>query len=141
MEKKKTDTLPMGGDASEALTALRELRRTVRRMMATYRGNDLALAYDLISDAAAELTEKALIAAKKHGVKVSVDLNFRKKLWSSEKAQKVMTNLMKYVDVCIGNEEDAELCLGFKPDADVEGGKTDAEGRLQIHQDIRQRAQ
>ena len=32
------------------------------------------------------------------------------------------------MDVCIGNEEDAELCLGFKPDADVEGGKTDAEG-------------
>jgi 2-dehydro-3-deoxygluconokinase len=58
-----------------------------------------------VSDAAAELTEKALIAAKKHGVKVSVDLNFRKKLWSSEKAQKVMTNLMKYVDVCIGNED------------------------------------
>ena len=40
-----------------------------------------------ISDAAAELTEKALIAAKKHGVKVSVDLNFRKKLWTSDKAQ------------------------------------------------------
>ena len=31
-------------------------------------------------------------------------------------------------DVCIGNEEDAELCLGFKPDADVEGGETNAEG-------------
>ena len=81
-----------------------------------------------ISDSAAALTEKALIAAKKHGVKVSVDLNFRKKLWSSEKAQKVMTGLMKYVDVCIGNEEDAELCLGFKPEADVEGGETNAEG-------------
>ena len=39
-----------------------------------------------------------------------------------------MKPLMKYVDVCIGNEEDAQLCLGFKPDADVEGGKTDAEG-------------
>ena len=35
---------------------------------------------------------------------------------------------MKYVDVCIGNEEDAELCLGFKPDADVEAGSTDAAG-------------
>lgn len=68
-----------------------------------------------ISDAAAELTEKALIAAKRHGVKVSVDLNFRKKLWTSEKAQRVMTHLMKYVDVCIGNEEDADLVLGFKP--------------------------
>ena len=89
-----------------------------------------------VSDAAAELTEKALIAAKKHGVKVSVDLNFRKKLWSSEKAQKVMTNLMKYVDVCIGNEEDAELCLGFKPDADVEAGHTDAEGYKGIFQQM-----
>ena len=39
-----------------------------------------------------------------------------------------MRPLMQYVDVCIGNEEDAELCLGFKPDADVEGGKTDAAG-------------
>ena len=39
-----------------------------------------------------------------------------------------MRPLMKYVDVCIGNEEDAELCLGFKPEADVTGGKTDAEG-------------
>ena len=45
-----------------------------------------------------------------------------------EKAQKVMTNLMKYVDVCIGNEEDAELCLGFKPEANVEAGETNAEG-------------
>ena len=62
-----------------------------------------------ISDSAAVLTEEALKAAKKHGVKVSVDLNFRKKLWSSEKAQKVMKNLMQYVDVCIGNEEDASL--------------------------------
>ena len=68
-----------------------------------------------VSDAAAELTETALKAAKKAGVKVSCDLNFRKKLWSSEKAQKVMTNLMQYVDVCIGNEEDAEKVLGFKP--------------------------
>ena len=80
-----------------------------------------------LSDSAAELTEKALIAAKSHGVKVSVDLNFRKKLWSSEKAQKVMKNLMKYVDVCIGNEEDAELVLGYKP------GKTDVtSGELEL---------
>ena len=39
-----------------------------------------------------------------------------------------MKPLMQYVDVCIGNEEDAELCLGFKPDADVEAGNTDADG-------------
>lgn len=81
-----------------------------------------------ISDKAAELTKLACEAAKRHGVTVSVDLNFRKKLWTSEKAISVMRPLMQYVDVCIGNEEDAQLCLGFKPDADVEGGKTDAEG-------------
>ncbi|MDR1832663.1 MAG: sugar kinase [Fusobacteriaceae bacterium] len=81
-----------------------------------------------ISDKASELTKLACIAAKKHGVTVSVDLNFRKKLWSKEKAQSVMRPLMEYVDVCIGNEEDAELCLGFKPDADITKGKTGAEG-------------
>ena len=90
-----------------------------------------------VSDAAAELTEKALIAAKKHGVKVSVDLNFRKKLWSSEKAQKVMTNLMKYVDVCIGNEEDAELVLGFKPgDTDVTSGELELAGYKSIFEQM-----
>lgn len=81
-----------------------------------------------ISDKSAECLRLACIAAKKHGVTVSCDLNFRKKLWTSEKAQSVMRPLMQYVDVCIGNEEDAELCLGFKPEADVEGGTTDAEG-------------
>ena len=81
-----------------------------------------------ISDASAECLRQACIAAKRHGVTVSCDLNFRKKLWTSEKAISVMRPLMQYVDVCIGNEEDAELCLGFKPDADVEGGKTDAAG-------------
>ena len=85
-----------------------------------------------ISDKAAELTRLACEAAKRHGVPVSVDLNFRKKLWSKEKAQSIMRPLMQYVDICIGNEEDAELCLGFKPDADVEGGKTDAEGYKEI---------
>ena len=82
----------------------------------------------IYDDKAAELTKLACEAAKRHGVTVSVDLNFRKKLWTKEKAQSIMRPLMQYVDVCIGNEEDAELCLGFKPDADVEGGKTDAEG-------------
>ncbi len=85
-----------------------------------------------VSDKAAELTRLACEAAKRHGVTVSVDLNFRKKLWTSEKAISVMRPLMKYVDVCIGNEEDAQLCLGFKPDADVEGGKTDASGYYNI---------
>ena len=82
-----------------------------------------------VSDKAAELTKIACIAAKKAGVTVSCDLNFRKKLWTSEKAQKVMTDLMQYVDVCIGNEEDAEKVLGFKAKAtDVTKGELNLAG-------------
>lgn len=81
-----------------------------------------------LSAGVARLTELALQAAQRHGVTVSVDLNYRKKLWTPEEAQRVMRPLMAYVDVCIGNEEDAALCLGFRPDADVEAGRTDAEG-------------
>lgn len=81
-----------------------------------------------LSDRAASLTLLACQAARRNGVTVSCDLNFRKKLWTPQKAQTIMRPLMQYVDVCIGNEEDAELCLGFKPDADVEAGNTQAEG-------------
>lgn len=72
-----------------------------------------------LSEKAAVMTEEALRAAKRHNVTVSVDLNYRKKLWTPERAKEVMSNLMQYVDVCIGNEEDAEKVLGFNP------GKTD----------------
>jgi 2-dehydro-3-deoxygluconokinase len=68
-----------------------------------------------ISKTSAVVLEAALVAAKRHNVMVSVDLNYRKKLWTEKVAQEVMTKLMKYVDVCIGNEEDAEKCLGFIP--------------------------
>ncbi len=86
-----------------------------------------------ISDKAAALTLYALKAAKRHNVTISVDLNYRKKLWTPEKAQKVMKDLMPYVDVCIGNEEDAELTLGFKPDsADVGSGKLPVEAYERI---------
>lgn len=81
-----------------------------------------------ISDRAAGLVAAACKAARRHGLTVSCDLNFRKKLWTSEKARSIMRPLMEYVDVCIGNEEDARLCLGFEPQADVEGGHTEASG-------------
>lgn len=82
-----------------------------------------------VSDSAIVLIETALKAAKAAGVTVSCDLNFRKKLWSSEKAKEVMTRLMQYVDVCIGNEEDAEKVLGFKAEAtDVTKGELNLKG-------------
>ena len=64
---------------------------------------------------AQEVLNKANRAAKKAGVKISCDLNFRKKMWSEKEAQSVMSPLMEYVDVCIANEEDAEKSLGLKP--------------------------
>lgn len=54
--------------------------------------------------------------AKKMGIVISCDLNYRAKLWSSEKAKSVMTKLMQYVDVCIANEEDADKVLGIHAD-------------------------
>lgn len=66
-----------------------------------------------ISKKAALITKQACIAAKKVGVKVSCDLNYRKKLWSTSEAREVMTDLMQYVDVCIGGREDAQKVLGF----------------------------
>ena len=93
-----------------------------------------------ISDKAALLTEAALKAAKAKNVTVSCDLNFRKKLWSSEKAQKVMTNLMQYVDVCIGNEEDAQKVLGFKPgNTDVTSGSLELAGYEDIFKQMTDR--
>ncbi|PKK93315.1 MAG: 2-dehydro-3-deoxygluconokinase [Tenericutes bacterium HGW-Tenericutes-6] len=92
-----------------------------------------------ISKKAAELTKIALISAKKHGVKVSVDLNYRKKLWTPEEAQQVMKPLMQYVDVCIGNEEDAELVLGFKPkNVDVSKGHLDLEAYKTIFKEMKE---
>lgn len=86
-----------------------------------------------VSDTAPALMEAALKAAKAHGVTVSVDLNFRKKLWSSEKAREVMTGLMEYVDVCIGNEEDAQKVLGFRPgNTDVTAGELELAGYVDI---------
>ncbi len=77
-----------------------------------------------LSDAAAELTLEALKAAKEKGITVSVDLNYRQKLWSQEKAKEVMSKLMKYVDVCIGNEEDAEKVFGIKAEnTDINKGE------------------
>lgn len=85
-----------------------------------------------LSERCALITQKACMAAKKAGVTVSCDLNFRKKLWTPKKAQSVMRPLMEYVDVCIGNEEDAEMCLGFRPTSDVENAQTDHNGYVDI---------
>lgn len=67
-----------------------------------------------IGDNVAEICIKACQEAKRLGLKVSCDLNYRNKLWTTEKASEIMTGLMDYVDVLIGNEEDAEKVFGIK---------------------------
>ncbi|HOP10576.1 MAG TPA: sugar kinase [Oscillospiraceae bacterium] len=82
-----------------------------------------------LSDNCAAACLDAVKTARKLGVKVSCDLNYRKNLWSTEKAGKVMGELMKYVDLCIANEEDADKVFGIKaPNTDVGGGKLSHEG-------------
>ncbi len=93
-----------------------------------------------ISESAAVLVEEAMKAAKRHGVTVSVDLNYRSKLWSPERAQSVMIPLMQYVDVCIGNEEDAEKVLGFKPEnTDITKGQLDIEAYKEVFRQLKER--
>ena len=82
-----------------------------------------------LSDDVAAVTKEACIKAKEKGLKISCDLNFRKKLWSKEKAGQVMGDLMQYVDVCIANEEDAGDVFNIKaPKTDITKGELDREG-------------
>jgi 2-dehydro-3-deoxygluconokinase len=90
-----------------------------------------------ITPALGKNTQTALFdackAAKKKGVKISCDLNFRKKLWTEKEAQTVMNPLMEYVDVCIANEEDAEKSLGLKPkNTDITKGELSEEGYAEL---------
>lgn len=93
-----------------------------------------------LSDKAAALTEAALKAAKAKGITTSIDLNYRKKLWSKEKAREVMTRLCKYVDVCIGNEEDADTTLGFKAKGtDVTKGELNLDGYKDVFHQMKEK--
>ncbi len=78
---------------------------------------------------AAEATRLAIAAAKAAGARVSVDLNYRKKLWTEAQAQQVMGPLMREVDVVIANEEDLQSVLGVHvPGTDVTSGQLNVEG-------------
>jgi 2-dehydro-3-deoxygluconokinase len=78
---------------------------------------------------AAEATRAAIHAARAAGARISIDLNYRKKLWSSTAAQAVMRPLVTGIDVVIANEEDLQQVLGVHvPDADVTAGHFDLSG-------------
>ncbi len=86
-----------------------------------------------LSDEMAEICELACKAAKARGVRISCDLNYRKKLWSKEKAGAVMDKLCHYIDYCIANEEDAKDVFGIEADnTDIYGGKLNHDGYISV---------
>jgi 2-dehydro-3-deoxygluconokinase len=90
-----------------------------------------------ITPALSESTARAVLdgarTARQLGLKVSCDLNYRKKLWTPEQAQQVMSGLMPHVDYCIGNEEDAEKVFGIKAaGAEVAQGKLERDRYIDV---------
>ncbi len=89
-----------------------------------------------LGDNVATICLEACQAARRLGITVSCDLNYRKNLWSREKAGAVMTSFMPYVDICIANEEDAADVFGIRAaNTDVTAGQISREG----YQDVARR--
>lgn len=79
------------------------------------------------------ICEDACRAAKKAGAGISCDLNYRKNLWDTKTASKIMTRLLGFVDHLIANEEDAEKVLGIMADdSDVTGGRLSKDGYVGV---------
>ncbi|OQX56849.1 sugar kinase [candidate division KSB1 bacterium] len=90
-----------------------------------------------LSDSAAQTCLKAVKVAKENNLTVSCDLNYRKKLWSPDKANRVMTELMDFVDIAIGNEEDAEKVFGIKaPGVDVTTGELNPDAYQPVAEEL-----
>ena len=91
-----------------------------------------------LSDGLIETCEVALREAKKRGITVSCDLNYRSRLWSKEKARKVMTSLMNNIDVLFANEEDSESVFGIKAEGtNVSDGRLSVEGYRDVATKLR----
>ena len=93
-----------------------------------------------LSATAAEATLEAVTAARKAGATVSCDLNYRKKLWTRERAGEVMAKVCANVDVLIANEEDAEMVFGIKAEgSDVHAGKVEADKYRSVAEQLMKR--
>ncbi len=86
-----------------------------------------------LSEGMSKICLTAAKRAKELGITVSCDLNFRKKLWSRERAGEVMGEICKYVDYCIANEEDAKDVFGIEAsETDITSGKLNREGYIEV---------
>lgn len=90
-----------------------------------------------LGDGTALLCAEACKVAKEKGITISCDLNYRKNLWTEEKAKSVMEPLLSYVDVLIANEEDADKVLGIRAcNTDVNKGQLDKDGYVDVARQI-----
>ena len=91
-----------------------------------------------ISESLAELCLEGALTAKEMGLTVSCDLNYRSKLWNWGKtAREVMPKLVEYVDVAVGNEEDADKAFGIRAaDTDVAAGVVEASAYRFVCQEL-----
>ena len=91
-----------------------------------------------ISQNTADVCLEAITKANEKGITISCDLNFRKNLWKYGKsAQEVMPEFIKYCAIVLGNEEDAEMTLGIKPEGvDIKSGKLNRESYLSVSKKI-----
>lgn len=93
-----------------------------------------------LGDNVAAICEKACIKAKKRNITISCDLNYRKKLWSREKAGEVMGRLCQYVDVLIANEEDSADVFGIKSEkSDINSGVLSYDGYIDVAKQLTER--
>jgi 2-dehydro-3-deoxygluconokinase len=90
-----------------------------------------------LSSSAADVCKEAVAAAKRSGVTVSCDLNYRAKLWKyGKKASEIMREIVRDVDVIIANEEDCQQALGIKSTANVHSGEISLETYLQLCEQV-----
>ena len=87
-----------------------------------------------------EICLEACKAAKARGITISCDLNYRKKLWTTQQAGETMAKLLPYVDVCIANEEDAKDVFGIEAEhTDISAGKLDHNGYISVARQLTER--
>ncbi|HVF39956.1 MAG TPA: PfkB family carbohydrate kinase [Gemmatimonadaceae bacterium] len=92
-----------------------------------------------LSESAARVTAESLTAAKKAGLTVSYDLNYRSKLWSAEKARTVQEPLIEYVDVLITTEGDTHVIFGIGAESKDDYAHVDAESQAEVARTLQKR--
>jgi 2-dehydro-3-deoxygluconokinase len=92
-----------------------------------------------LSESAAKVTAESLVAAKKAGLTVSYDLNYRSKLWSAERARAVQEPFMEHVDVLMTTEEDTQVVFGISGEAKGSYEQVDAESYAHVARTLEKR--